>query len=315
MLLPPSPPVRSTIPSNSLIQLPDEALRVLLSALGDGRPRWRGAHDALDVVVTLPVALRCHRHTGGGEKDARKNQVTLRDLHFSPAGAAPEVLCYLCAHVPLGALLYFARRSPCAKRCGSNLKKSGGLSASPAVTSMPRVVCRFDAESDEAARMEPSSEMPNFCGTQRPVPCLSLTTTASSTTLKLSGTTAVETSMFFYTPHGDHKQGKGSKGTRKRERENTPTTETRRKGRLLRQPRLSPEARRTGWRASCRLRVATDQFSMCVFLSKKVAKLKREGVSWLSKILVFYFMTDLGYILSFYTSGFNNTLISGLDFF
>ena len=37
------------------------------------------------------------------------------------------------------------------------------------------------------------------------------------------------------TRHGVHKEGKrGPKGTRKRERENTPTTETRRKERLLR---------------------------------------------------------------------------------
>ena len=50
-------------------------------------------------------------------------------------------------------------------------KKFGGLSASPAVTKMPRVVWGFDSESDEAAQMEPSSEMSNLCSTQRPVLC------------------------------------------------------------------------------------------------------------------------------------------------
>ena len=89
-------------------------------------------------------------------------------------------------------------------------KKIGGLVASPAVTSMPRVVCRFDAESDEAARMEPSSEMPNFCSTQRPVPCPSLTTTASSATLKSSGTTAFQASMLIF-PEQRRERIKGNK--------------------------------------------------------------------------------------------------------
>ena len=53
--------------------------------------------------------------------------------------------------------------------------------------------------------------------------------------------------------------------------------------------------------------VSTDQFSICVFLSKQGAKLKSERVSWLSKIWALYFMTDLGSILSFLISGFNNT--------
>ena len=50
-----------------------------------------------------------------------------------------------------------------------------------------------------------------------------------------------------------------------------------------------------------------DHFSICVFLSKQGEKLKSERVSWLSKIWALYFMTDLGSILSFLISGFNNT--------
>ena len=53
-----------------------------------------------------------------------------------------------------------------------------------------------------------------------------------------------------------------------------------------------------------------------VFLSKQGAKLKSERVSWLSKIWALYFMTDLGSILSFLISGFNNTASFGpTDFF
>ena len=61
--------------------------------------------------------------------------------------------------------------------------------------------------------------------------------------------------------------------------------------------------------------VSTDQFSICVLLSKQGAKLKSERVSWLSKIWVIYFMTDLGSILSFFISGFNNTPVFLRQFF
>ena len=67
--------------------------------------------------------------------------------------------------------------------------------------------------------MEPSSEIPNFCSVQRPVPCPSATTTASSIMLKSSGTTAFEASMFIIPDMESTRKGKDQREQGKGKRE------------------------------------------------------------------------------------------------
>ena len=122
--------------------------------------------------------------------------------------------------------------------------------------------------------------------------------------------------MFIIPDMESTRKGKDQREQGKGKREKTPPRRRRdeRRGFCSSRAKTPKQTVRTGWRAGCRLRVSTDQFSICVFLSKQGAKLKSERVSWLSKLWALYSMTDLGSILSFFISGFNNTTIVALEF-
>lgn len=107
------------------------------------------------------------------------------------------------------------------------LKKSGEFSPSTAIPRLVKAICRLEAEGDEAAIMTPSREPSTLSSTQPPVPYPSSTTTASTTSVKASGTTAFESSRsrtFDWWPWKERKK----RGKRNEEKH---PTEKKREGR------------------------------------------------------------------------------------